>query len=139
MVVKIIISSVSGNYEVKSRQQRVLSILDSKNIEYELLDIAGEESVEIKEFMKNATSYGGTMSDPNPQYPLPPQIFSDEHYCGDYDMFDTANEIGEMKKFLRLTDGHEGTNIENISEINLIMNKTMSSYCENDDKHVIKH
>ncbi|XP_044751988.1 SH3 domain-binding glutamic acid-rich protein homolog [Coccinella septempunctata] len=103
MVVKVYISGISGNKEVKKRQQRVLLILDSKNIKYDVIDIAEPGSEEQKDFMQNnSTSLGETIGDPNPRHPLPPQIFNDDVYCGDYDQFDMANEIDEMEKFLKL-------------------------------------
>ncbi|KAK9869827.1 hypothetical protein WA026_003556 [Henosepilachna vigintioctopunctata] len=103
MVVKVYISGISGNKEVKKRQQRVLLILDSKNIKYDVIDIAEPGSEEQKDFMQNkSTSLGATISDPTPRHPLPPQIFNNEDYCGDYDQFDMANEIDEMEKFLKL-------------------------------------
>ncbi|CAH1983694.1 unnamed protein product [Acanthoscelides obtectus] len=78
-------------------------ILDSKNIKYEIIDIAEPGAEEAKDFMQNnSTALGATIGDPNPRHPLPPQIFNDEAYCGDYDMFDMANEVDEMEKFLKL-------------------------------------
>ncbi|KAJ8978513.1 hypothetical protein NQ317_002417 [Molorchus minor] len=103
MVIKVYVSGISGNKEVKKRQQRVLLILDSKNVNYEVIDIAEPGAEDSKDFMQtNATSLGGTISDPSPRHPLPPQIFNDEVYCGDYDLFDMANEVDEMEKFLKL-------------------------------------
>jgi hypothetical protein len=68
---------------VKKRQQRVLLILDSKNVQYEVIDIAEPENEGLKDFMQtNCTSPGATISDPNPRHPLPPQIFNDDDYCG---------------------------------------------------------
>lgn len=68
---------------MKKRQQRVLLILDSKNIPYEVIDIAEPENEEKKDFMQNnSTSSGATISDPNPRHPLPPQIYNDDDYCG---------------------------------------------------------
>ncbi|CAH1117400.1 unnamed protein product [Phaedon cochleariae] len=112
MAIKIYISGSSGNKEVKKRQQRVLLILDSKNVKYEVIDIAEPGSEESKDFMQNnSTALGGTISDPNPRHPLPPQIFNDDLYCGDYDMFDMANEIDEMEQFLKLESVNEVTEI----------------------------
>ncbi|KAL1490353.1 hypothetical protein ABEB36_013064 [Hypothenemus hampei] len=103
MVVKVYVSGMSGNKEVKKRQQRVLLILDSKNIKYEVLDIAEPNMEEAKDYMQNNSKLmGGTIGDPNPRHPLPPQIFNDDEYCGDYDAFDMANEVDEMEKFLKL-------------------------------------
>lgn len=58
-------------------------ILDSKTVKYDIVDIAEPENDELKDFMQNkSTSKGGTVSDPDPRHPLPPQIFNDEEYCG---------------------------------------------------------
>ncbi|KAG6452254.1 SH3 domain-binding glutamic acid-rich protein homolog [Manduca sexta] len=103
MVVKIYISGISGNKEVKKRQQRVLMILDSKNIKYEVIDITEPGREADKDFMQNnAKSLGGTVSDPSPRSPLPPQMFNDEEYCGDYDQFDLANEVDTLEQFLKV-------------------------------------
>lgn len=78
-------------------------ILDSKNIQYDTVDITEPGKESEKEMMQNkSTSNGGTVSDPEPRHPLPPQIFNDEEYCGDYDAFDMANEIDTLEVFLKL-------------------------------------
>lgn len=70
-------------FQVKKRQQRVLMILDSKNIKYEIIDITEPGREDDKDFMQtNSKSNGATVSDPNPRTPLPPQVFNDEEYCG---------------------------------------------------------
>ncbi|XP_062135295.1 SH3 domain-binding glutamic acid-rich protein homolog isoform X6 [Drosophila sulfurigaster albostrigata] len=103
MVLKVYVSGMSGNKEVKKRQQRVLMILDSKCIQYDTVDITEPGKESEKELMQNkSTSNGGTVSDPEPRHPLPPQIFNDEEYCGDYDAFDMANEIDTLEVFLKL-------------------------------------
>ncbi|XP_030380083.1 SH3 domain-binding glutamic acid-rich protein homolog isoform X5 [Scaptodrosophila lebanonensis] len=103
MVLKVYVSNLSGNKEVKKRQQRVLMILDSKNIQYDIVDIAEPGKESEKEHMQNkSTSNGGTVSDPEPRHPLPPQIFNEDEYCGDYDAFDMANEIDTLEVFLKL-------------------------------------
>ncbi|KAL9905541.1 SH3 domain binding glutamate rich protein Sh3beta isoform 1-T2 [Glossina fuscipes fuscipes] len=103
MVLKVYISGMSGNKEVKKRQQRVLMILDSKNIQYEVIDITEPGREADKEFMQNkSTSNGATVSDPEPRHALPPQLFNEEDYCGDYDAFDLANEIDTLEQFLKV-------------------------------------
>lgn len=78
-------------------------ILESKQIEHVLIDIAEPGKEPEKEFMqKNSTSSGATSGDANPRNPLPPQFFNDEAYCGDYEGFDLANEIDEIEVFLKL-------------------------------------
>lgn len=58
-------------------------ILDSKIIKYDVIDITEPGKESEKDFMQNkSTSNGGTVSDPNPRSPLPPQLFNDEEYCG---------------------------------------------------------
>lgn len=58
-------------------------ILDSKNIKYEIIDITEPGREDDKDFMQNnSKSNGGTVSDPNPRTPLPPQVFNDVEYCG---------------------------------------------------------
>nr|AGM33000.1 glutaredoxin GRX-like domain containing protein [Coptotermes formosanus] len=97
MVVKVYISGISGNKEVKKHQQRVLMILDSKNIEYVVVDITEPGKENEKEFMQQNSKAKEA------KHPLPPQIFNDDDYCGDYEEFDLANEIDELDKFLKLS------------------------------------
>ncbi|XP_044570670.1 SH3 domain-binding glutamic acid-rich protein homolog isoform X6 [Drosophila ananassae] len=102
MYVRVFVQS-KRQQQVKKRQQRVLMILDSKNIQYDTVDITEPGKESEKELMQNkSTSNGGTVSDPEPRHPLPPQIFNDEDYCGDYDAFDMANEIDTLEVFLKL-------------------------------------
>ncbi|XP_055630858.1 SH3 domain-binding glutamic acid-rich protein homolog [Toxorhynchites rutilus septentrionalis] len=103
MVIKVYVSGMSGNKEVKKRQQRVTMILDSKHIPYTPIDITEPGQEGEKEFMqKHSDHNGSTISDPNPRHPLPPQIFNDEDYCGDYDDFDLSNEVDQLEVFLKL-------------------------------------
>lgn len=79
-------------------------ILDSKNIKYEVLDISEPGQEEEKDFMQvNSTSNGATASDTDPRHPLPPQLFNDKEYCGDYDQFELANECDNLEVFLKLS------------------------------------
>lgn len=88
---------------MKKRQQRVLMILDSKHIKYDLVDITEPGKESEKELMQGkSTKPGATVSDPKPRHPLPPQLFYDDEYCGDYDEFDMANEIDTLEQFLKL-------------------------------------
>ncbi|XP_058809285.1 SH3 domain-binding glutamic acid-rich protein homolog [Phymastichus coffea] len=95
MVIKVYISGISGNKEVKKRQQRVLMILESKNVEYQVIDITEPGKEAEKEFMQVNSMAKDS------KYPLPPQIFNEEDYCGDYEDFDEANELDELEKFLK--------------------------------------
>ncbi|XP_053987731.1 SH3 domain-binding glutamic acid-rich protein homolog isoform X2 [Hylaeus anthracinus] len=71
-------------------------ILDSKNVQYETIDITEPGKEEEKEFMQ---THGIAREG---KYPLPPQIFNEEDYCGDYEDFDLANEIDELEEFLKV-------------------------------------
>uniref|UniRef100_A0A182PRE0 SH3 domain-binding glutamic acid-rich-like protein n=1 Tax=Anopheles epiroticus TaxID=199890 RepID=A0A182PRE0_9DIPT len=93
---------LDGNL-VKKRQQRVTMIMDSKHIEYTVIDITEPGQEAEKDFMQtNAQHKGCTISDPNPRHALPPQLFNDTEYCGDYDDFDMANEVDNLEVFLKL-------------------------------------
>uniref|UniRef100_A0A182K455 SH3 domain-binding glutamic acid-rich-like protein n=1 Tax=Anopheles christyi TaxID=43041 RepID=A0A182K455_9DIPT len=90
---------------VKKRQQRVTMIMESKHIEYTIIDITEPGKEGEKDFMQtNAQHKGCTISDPNPRHALPPQLFNDTEYCGDYDDFDMANEIDNLEVFLKLAE-----------------------------------
>uniref|UniRef100_T1E358 Sh3beta n=1 Tax=Psorophora albipes TaxID=869069 RepID=T1E358_9DIPT len=103
MVIKVYISGMSGSKEVKKRQQRVTMILDSKHIPYSVIDITEPGQEAEKDFMqKNSEHNGQTISDQNPRHPLPPQMFNDAEYCGDYDDFDLANEVDNLEVFLKM-------------------------------------
>lgn len=104
-----------------------MMILDSKNIQYEVIDITEPGRESDKEFMQNkATSHGSTVSDPDPRHALPPQIFNSENYCGDYHAFDLANEIDTLEQFLKLAM-EDTTSVSNAQlEINQKENGTIS-------------
>lgn len=112
MVIKVYISGISGNKEVKKRQQRVLMILDSKHVSYNVVDITEPGKEQEKEFMQQKSNAKDA------KYPLPPQIFNEEEYCGDYEEFDLANEIDELDKFLKVTFNDKVKPVVNIKENN---------------------
>ena len=131
MALKVYVSGMSGNKEVKKRQQRVLMILDSKNIKYETIDITEPGKESEKEFMQTkSTSNGATVSDPEPRHALPPQIFNEEEYCGDYDAFDLANEIDTLEQFLKLAPA----DTTSISSAQIELKKTPSQEQNGDTK-----
>ncbi|XP_012176316.1 SH3 domain-binding glutamic acid-rich protein homolog isoform X2 [Bombus terrestris] len=77
-------------------------ILDSKNVEYETIDITEPGKEMEKEFMQS----NGIARDS--KYPLPPQIFNEDEYCGDYEDFDLANEMDELEEFLKVEPSASG-------------------------------
>ncbi|KAI4900694.1 hypothetical protein NFI96_033780, partial [Prochilodus magdalenae] len=77
--------------KIKKRQHDIFQFLNAKQIKYFMKDVT--ESPDIKEEMRKKVG--------NPQA-LPPQVFSGEQYCGDYDAFFNAVEDGEAEKFFKL-------------------------------------
>lgn len=57
--------------QVKSRQAEIRRILDSKGIQYELVDIA--VGIEVRDEMRSKAG------DPKA---VPPQLFNEDQYCG---------------------------------------------------------
>lgn len=95
MVIKVYISGNSGNKEIVTHQQRIFMILKSLGIDCAPVDIAGPGMDEAREFMRaNGKKKDGQRN------VLPPQIFNEEKYCGDYDDFDIANEDDLLEEFL---------------------------------------
>ncbi|XP_058886861.1 SH3 domain-binding glutamic acid-rich-like protein 3 [Acipenser ruthenus] len=77
--------------QIRSMQAEVTRILEASKIPFELIDIASGET--LLEEMRSKTS--------NPTA-LPPQIFNNDVYCGDYYQLHEATENGELLQFLRL-------------------------------------
>ncbi|KAI3358333.1 hypothetical protein L3Q82_014771, partial [Scortum barcoo] len=77
---------------VKSQQaEMMMRILDSKSIQYELIDISvgGELRDEMRSKAGNPTA-------------VPPQLFNEDQYCGNYEMFSEAVEADTVDQFLKL-------------------------------------
>ena len=54
-----------------------MRILESRKIDFEQVDISDPQQDEEKAFMReHSTTKDGQ------RVPLPPQVFSDQHYCG---------------------------------------------------------
>ncbi|VDI30838.1 Hypothetical predicted protein [Mytilus galloprovincialis] len=97
MVIKVYISSVTGNSKMRKQQQHVQSTLESFKIDFENIDISCPNNEEDKKFMRanSKTPEGSTV-------PLPPQIFNEEEYCGDYEDFDLNVEDNLLYEFLKM-------------------------------------
>ncbi|XP_070705815.1 SH3 domain-binding glutamic acid-rich-like protein 3 [Pempheris klunzingeri] len=91
MPVKVYFSSVSGSLEMKKNQTRIFSVLESKKIPFEAVDIS--QRSEDKDFMRERAG--------NPTA-LPPQICNGDVYCGDINAFDNAVEMEQLEEFLKL-------------------------------------
>jgi len=122
MTIKIYISALSGNYEVKKCQQRIQTVLDSCAIPYELIDITEAGREDDRKFMQeNAKGKEGQRN------PLPPQIFNDQDYCGDYDGFDVSNETDQLYVFLKLSDGEVNTAKDILTQKRLSTSREVSA------------
>lgn len=72
-------------------------LLEGKKIEYEVVDITDPVNEEQRQYMReHAVAKEGQ------KVPLPPQIFHDDQYCGDYECFHESNENEELYEFLKL-------------------------------------
>ncbi|XP_072361234.1 adapter SH3BGRL-like isoform X2 [Scyliorhinus torazame] len=114
MVIKVFIASSSGSkavrkilcrnnspillYMIKKQQQEVLDYLQANKIEFERCDIA--VNYESKMFMRENVPENCRPISGNP---LPPQIFNDDHYCGNFESFFDARENNAVYAFLGLT------------------------------------
>jgi len=97
MGIRVFISGNSGNKEMVTHQHRILMIMESMKFDYEVVDIAGPGMDEAKDFMRaNSKKKEGT------RHALPPQIFNEEKYCGNFEDFDIANEDDTLEEFLLL-------------------------------------
>ncbi|XP_041919317.1 SH3 domain-binding glutamic acid-rich protein isoform X10 [Alosa alosa] len=95
MVIKVFLASSSGSTAIKKKQQDVLGFLEALKIDYTQLDIACNE--ENRRWMRE--NVPGEKK-PENGIPLPPQIFNEESYCGDYETFFDAKEDNDVYTFL---------------------------------------
>ncbi|XP_029023199.1 SH3 domain-binding glutamic acid-rich-like protein 3 [Betta splendens] len=91
MGIKLYYTTVTASRTVKSQQTEVRRILDSKSIQYELIDISVGE--ELRNEMRNKAG--------NPSA-VPPQLFNEDQYCGNYEMFSEAVESDTVEQFLKM-------------------------------------
>uniref|UniRef100_A0A8C4W0V6 SH3 domain binding glutamate rich protein like 2 n=1 Tax=Gopherus evgoodei TaxID=1825980 RepID=A0A8C4W0V6_9SAUR len=82
---------------IKKRQQDVVRFLEANRIGFEEVDITMSEE-------KRQWMYKNIPEERQPAQgnPLPPQIFNDDQYCGDYDCFFEAKESNTVFSFLGL-------------------------------------
>ncbi|KAK7156898.1 hypothetical protein R3I94_006825 [Phoxinus phoxinus] len=98
MVIKVFLASSSGSTAIKKKQQDVVGFLEALKIDHAQLDIASNEDNRL--WMRE--NVPGEKK-PTSGIPLPPQIFNEEMYCGDYDTFFDAKEDNTVYEFLGLT------------------------------------
>ncbi|XP_070761494.1 SH3 domain-binding glutamic acid-rich protein isoform X1 [Enoplosus armatus] len=97
MVIKVFLASSSGSTAIKKKQQDVVGFLEALKVDYTQLDIACNE--ENRMWMRQNVP---EEKKPTNGIPLPPQIFNEESYCGDYETFFDAKEDNSVYAFLGL-------------------------------------
>ncbi|KAL0973278.1 hypothetical protein UPYG_G00201350 [Umbra pygmaea] len=97
MVIKVFLASSSGSTAIKKKQQDVLGFLEALKVDYAPLDIACNEDNRM--WMRENVP---EEKKPTNGIPLPPQIFNEESYCGDYETFFDAKEDNAVYAFLGL-------------------------------------
>uniref|UniRef100_G1QEZ0 SH3 domain binding glutamate rich protein n=1 Tax=Myotis lucifugus TaxID=59463 RepID=G1QEZ0_MYOLU len=82
---------------IRKKQQEVVGFLEANKIDFKEFDIAGDE--DNRKWMRE-----NVPGEKKPQngIPLPPQIFNEEQYCGDFDSFFSAKEENIIYSFLGL-------------------------------------
>ncbi|KAJ8338325.1 hypothetical protein SKAU_G00372910 [Synaphobranchus kaupii] len=96
MVVKVYIASSSGSTSIKKQQQDVMGFLAANKIEFEECDIAANE--DNRKWMRENVPEDSRPATGNP---LPPQIFNEARYCGNYEAFFDAREDNAVVCVLR--------------------------------------
>ncbi|XP_034016029.1 SH3 domain-binding glutamic acid-rich-like protein 3 [Thalassophryne amazonica] len=91
MGIKLYYTTVAASRTVKSQQTEIMRILDSKGIDYELIDIS--VSSELRDEMRRKV--GDSLA-------APPQLCNEDQYCGNYEMFSEAVEADTVEQFLKM-------------------------------------
>ncbi|XP_016415752.1 SH3 domain-binding glutamic acid-rich-like protein isoform X1 [Sinocyclocheilus rhinocerous] len=86
------------SYTIKKQQQDVMGFLAANKIEFEECDIAADE--DNRKWMREHVPEDFRPATGNP---LPPQIFNEDRYCGNYEAFFCAREDNAVYAFLGLT------------------------------------
>ncbi|XP_054474885.1 SH3 domain-binding glutamic acid-rich-like protein 2 isoform X3 [Anoplopoma fimbria] len=98
MVIKVYIASSTGSVAVKKHQQAVVGFLEANRISFQEVDITMLEEQRLQ-------MYRNIPKDKQPEKgnPLPPQIFNEDRYCGDYEDFFQSKEDNTVFAFLGLS------------------------------------
>nr|XP_020472959.1 SH3 domain-binding glutamic acid-rich-like protein 2 [Monopterus albus] len=98
MVIKVYIASSTGSVAVKKHQQAVIGFLEANRISFQEIDITMLEDQRL-------WMYHNIPRDkwPDKGNPLPPQIFNEDCYCGDYEDFFQSKENNAVFAFLGLS------------------------------------
>ncbi|XP_014885210.1 SH3 domain-binding glutamic acid-rich-like protein 2 isoform X1 [Poecilia latipinna] len=98
MVIKVYVASSSGSIAVKKHQQAVVGFLEANRINFQEVDITMLEEQRL-------WMYRNIPKEKKPEKgnPLPPQIFNEDRYCGDYEDFFQSKENNTVFAFLGLS------------------------------------
>ncbi|XP_040194931.1 SH3 domain-binding glutamic acid-rich-like protein isoform X1 [Rana temporaria] len=107
MVIKVFVATVAGSTAIKKKQQEVLGFLEANRIDFEQRDIACND--DNRKWMRD--NVPGEKK-PENGIPLPPQIFNEEQYCGDFESFFDAKEGNEIYVFFGLAPPKSAKSIE---------------------------
>ncbi|XP_038141730.1 SH3 domain-binding glutamic acid-rich protein isoform X3 [Cyprinodon tularosa] len=119
MVIKVFLASSSGSTAIKKKQQDVVAFLEALKVDYTELDIACNEQNRM--WMRENVP---EEKKPSNGIPLPPQIFNEESYCGDYDTFFDAKEENSVYSFLGLPPPPGSKEALQAEKENIIQNGT---------------
>ncbi|XP_064381280.1 SH3 domain-binding glutamic acid-rich protein-like [Dromaius novaehollandiae] len=112
--IKWVINIVFYILQIKKKQQEVVGFLEANKIDFQEMDIAGDE--DNRKWMRE-----NVPGEKKPQngIPLPPQIFNEEQYCGDFESFFSAKEENIIYSFLGLAPppGAEETEKSDATEV----------------------
>ncbi|XP_007553015.1 PREDICTED: SH3 domain-binding glutamic acid-rich-like protein 2 isoform X1 [Poecilia mexicana] len=98
MVIKVYVASSSGSIAVKKHQQALVGFLEANRINFQEVDITMLEEQRL-------WMYRNIPKEKKPEKgnPLPPQIFNEDRYCGDYEDFFQSKENNTVFAFLGLS------------------------------------
>ncbi|XP_031429789.1 SH3 domain-binding glutamic acid-rich protein isoform X15 [Clupea harengus] len=132
MVIKVFLASSSGSTAIKKKQQDVLGFLEALKIDFTQLDIACSEDNRM--WMRE--NVPGEKKPAN-GIPLPPQIFNEESYCGDYETFFDAKEDNDVYTFLGIPPPEGFKEAQQAPQTPVLQNGTDAGEPLDDDSTVI--
>lgn len=94
MVVSVYTTSIIANPSIRKQQWEVIQFLKANSIEFEEIDLSVHTEarpVMLKRMPESARKDA-----------FPPQIFNEDEYCGNYESFFSANEMGVPFTFFKL-------------------------------------
>ncbi|XP_076001307.1 SH3 domain-binding glutamic acid-rich protein isoform X4 [Genypterus blacodes] len=131
MVIKVFLATSSGSTAIKKKQQDVVGFLEALKVEYAQLDIACNEDNRM--WMRQNVP---EEKKPSNGIPLPPQIFNEEGYCGDYDTFFDAKEDNSVYAFLGLPPPPGSKEAVEAEKANIVENGTHAAEDTNAEENL---